>query len=100
MEKLKDFKELKGIKMPFDRKRAGILFKRLLTEYHKHKMSLIFNDKKKITGFYTIDVKTGKPLKHKLFIRHDKLMCTCNKFGKQAFDMDIYIPSINKVDHE
>ena len=100
MEKLKDFKELKGIKIPFDRKRAGILFKRLLTEYHKHKMSLIFNDKGKVTGFYMIDANTGTPLKHKIFIKHDKLMCTCNKFGKQAFDMDIYIPSINRDNDE
>lgn len=100
MEKLKDFKELKDIKVSFDRKRAGILFKRLLSEYHKHKMSLIFNDKGKVTGFYMIDIKTKTPLKHKIFIKHDKLMCTCNKFGKQAFDLDIYIPSINRHDGE
>tara|TARA_B100000768_G_scaffold171172_1_gene178229 strand:+ start:1150 stop:1536 length:387 start_codon:yes stop_codon:yes gene_type:complete len=106
METLKDLRELKDIKVSFDRKRAGVLFNRLLTEYFKHNLSLIFNDKGKVNGFYMISSKTGKPLthkatgiplKHKIFIKGDKLMCTCSKFGKQVVNMDIYIPSINRL---
>jgi len=106
MEKLADLKELKDIKQSFDRKRAGVLFNRLSTEYYKHKLSLIFNDKGKITGFYMIrsktgkpltDSKTGLPLKHKIFIKNDKLMCTCSQFGKGAVNMNLYIPNINSL---
>ena len=98
MENLKNLQKLEAFKASLDRKRAGVLYKRLLESYHENKLSLIFNEKGKITGFYSFDRLKKKPIKHKLFIRQDKLMFTCKEFGKKAWEMDIYVPNINRED--
>lgn len=97
METLKNLEELRTVKAVFDRKRAGVLFKRLITNANKHKLNLTFNSKGKVNGFTTIDRKTLKPIKHKVFIRKDKLLVTCKAWndGNKAWDMNIFIPGIN-----